>query len=146
MAGTRHFGNLGRNSLRGPSFKEFNFSVYKNTALTERVNLQIRAEFFNLLNHPNFSNPELPNFIADVGSPDHLHRAAYRLLSDHRHGRYWHRQSVPGWRRAAWHAAGGEDYVLVVSRECGADKSVSSHTQTSSELNLLRDFLGILSR
>ena len=84
VAGTRHFGNLGRNSLRGPSFKEFNFSVYKNTALTERVNLQIRAEFFNLLNHPNFSNPELPNFIADVGSPDHFtgqHTGFYQITA-----------------------------------------------------------------
>ncbi len=64
-AGTRHFGDLGRNSLRAPDFKEFNFSVFKNTAITERVNLQIRAEFFNLLNHPNFANPNLPNFITD---------------------------------------------------------------------------------
>ena len=54
----------------GPSFKEFNFSVFKNTAITERVILQIRAEFFNLFNHPNFSNPSMPNFIADIGSPD----------------------------------------------------------------------------
>jgi len=68
LAGTRHFGNQGRNSLRGPSFKEFNFSIFKNTALTERVNLQFRAEFFNLFNHPNFSNPELPNFIADAAN------------------------------------------------------------------------------
>jgi hypothetical protein len=67
LAGTRHFGNLGRNSLVGPSFKEFNFSVFKNTAITERVNLQLRAEFFNIFNHPNFANPELPNFIADPG-------------------------------------------------------------------------------
>ena len=84
VAGTRHFGDLGRNSLAGPSFKEFNFSVYKNTALTERVNLQIRAEFFNLLNHPNFSNPELPNFIADVGSPDFLtgrHSGFYQITA-----------------------------------------------------------------
>ena len=65
VAGTRHFGNLGRNSLRGPSFKEFNASIFKNTALSEHVMLQIRAEFFNLFNHPNFANPELPNFIAD---------------------------------------------------------------------------------
>ena len=36
----------------GPSFKEFNFSVFKNTAISERVNLQIRAEFFNLLQPP----------------------------------------------------------------------------------------------
>ena len=67
LAGTRHFGDLGRNSLRGPSFKEFNFSVFKNTALTERLNLELRAEFFNLFNHPNFANPLLPNFIADPG-------------------------------------------------------------------------------
>ncbi|HEY5175591.1 MAG TPA: hypothetical protein VII95_08515, partial [Terriglobales bacterium] len=67
LAGTRHFGNLGRNSLIGPSFKEFNFSVFKDTPITERVNLQLRAEFFNLFNHPNFANPELPNFIADPG-------------------------------------------------------------------------------
>lgn len=65
QAGSRHFGNLGRNSLRGPSFKELNGAIYKNTAITERVVLQLRAEFFNILNHPNFANPELPNFIAD---------------------------------------------------------------------------------
>jgi hypothetical protein len=65
IAGTRHFGDLGRNALRGPAFKEVNLSVYKNTLLTERVTLQFRAEFFNILNHPNFSNPNLPNFITD---------------------------------------------------------------------------------
>jgi hypothetical protein len=65
LAGTRHFGNLGRNQLIATSFKEWNFSVFKNTVITERVLLQLRAEFFNLLNHPNFSNPELPNYISD---------------------------------------------------------------------------------
>jgi hypothetical protein len=69
VPGTRHFGNMGRNSLRGPSFKEFNFAISKNTPITERVNLQIRAESFNLLNHPNFANPILPGFIADPGMP-----------------------------------------------------------------------------
>jgi len=64
-AGTRHFGNMGRNSLRGPAFKELNFSIFKRTALTERMNLQIGADFFNMFNHPNFSNPNLPNFITD---------------------------------------------------------------------------------
>jgi Carboxypeptidase regulatory-like domain/TonB-dependent Receptor Plug Domain len=63
--GTRHFGNLGRNALRAPAFKELNFSIYKKTALTERVNLQFNVDFFNLFNHPNFSNPNLPNFITD---------------------------------------------------------------------------------
>jgi outer membrane receptor protein involved in Fe transport len=65
LAGTRHFGNEGRNSLRGPSFKQFDFALYKDTAITERLNMQLRVEFFNLFNHPNFSNPLLPAFIAD---------------------------------------------------------------------------------
>jgi len=70
VPGTRHFGSLGRNSLKGPSFKEFNFSIFKDTKLAERVTMQLRAEFFNLFNHPNFSNPLLPNFIGNIGSPD----------------------------------------------------------------------------
>jgi hypothetical protein len=81
LSGTRHFGNLRRNSLRGPSFKEFNFSLFKNTAINERVNLAIRAEFFNILNHPNFSSPILPGFIADPGSPsaNGQHSGSYAL-------------------------------------------------------------------
>jgi len=46
-------------------FQRVQFSIFKNTAITERVILQIRAEFFNLFNHPSFSNPNLPNFITD---------------------------------------------------------------------------------
>ena len=52
----------------GPEFKQWDFALYKNTALTERVNMQLRAEFFNLLNHPNFANPLLPQFVADPGT------------------------------------------------------------------------------
>jgi outer membrane receptor protein involved in Fe transport len=65
VPGTRHFGNMRRNSLRGPSFKEWNFAFYKNTAITERVRMQFRVDFFNILNHPNFANPYLPAFLAD---------------------------------------------------------------------------------
>lgn len=61
-----HFGNEGRNSLRGPSFRQFDFSIYKDTKLTERVTMQLRFEAYNLLNHPNFANPYLPSFIADA--------------------------------------------------------------------------------
>jgi hypothetical protein len=69
IPGTRHFGNEGRDSLRGPSFKEWNFALYKTTSLTERVTMQLRADFFNILNHPNFANPFLPAFIADAAGP-----------------------------------------------------------------------------
>jgi hypothetical protein len=66
VPGTRHFGNEGRDSLRGPTFKQWDFAIYKNTQITEWLGMQLRAEFFNILNHPNFSNPFLPAFIADA--------------------------------------------------------------------------------
>jgi Carboxypeptidase regulatory-like domain/TonB-dependent Receptor Plug Domain len=70
IPGTRHFGSEGRNSLLGPTFKEFNFSVFKDTTLTEHLVMSLRAEFFNIFNHANFSNPFLPNFIGDIGAPN----------------------------------------------------------------------------
>jgi hypothetical protein len=68
VPGTRHYGNLGRNSLVGPTYKQWDFALYKNTSITERLKVQFRAEFFNVLNHPNFSSPLLPAFIADPAS------------------------------------------------------------------------------
>ncbi len=65
VPGTRHYGNEGRDALHGPTFKEWNFALYKNTAIAERVNMQFRVDFFNILNHPNFANPFLPSYIAD---------------------------------------------------------------------------------
>jgi len=61
-----HFGNEGRNSLLGPHFRQMDFSVFKNTAITERMKLELRFEAYNLFNHPNFANPYLPAFIADA--------------------------------------------------------------------------------
>jgi outer membrane receptor protein involved in Fe transport len=66
VPGTRHFGNEGRNSLLGPHFRQLDFSIFKNTQLTERLKLELRFEAYNLLNHPNFANPYLPLFIADA--------------------------------------------------------------------------------
>lgn len=47
-------GNMGRNIFRGPGFTNWDFSVSKSWRLTERMHLQLRGEFFNILNHPNF--------------------------------------------------------------------------------------------
>jgi hypothetical protein len=66
VAGTQHFGNVGRNAFRGPNYANFDFSLAKDTKLTERVNMQLRLDIFNILNHPNFSNPLLPNFAVDM--------------------------------------------------------------------------------
>jgi Carboxypeptidase regulatory-like domain/TonB dependent receptor len=52
-----HFGNLSRNAVTGPDFINADFSVIKNTKITETTNLQFRADMFDVLNHPNFGNP-----------------------------------------------------------------------------------------
>jgi len=67
VPGTRHFGNMGRNSLLGPDYRNFDFAITKMTAISERLKLQFRADFYNLTNHPNFANPLLPAFFADAG-------------------------------------------------------------------------------
>jgi hypothetical protein len=54
-AGT--FGNLGRNTIFGPDLAQIDFSVLKDTPITEGTKLQFRAEVFNLANHPNFAQP-----------------------------------------------------------------------------------------
>ena len=49
-----YFGNAGRGTISGPGFFNLDFSVKKNTQLTESTRLEFRAELFNILNHPNF--------------------------------------------------------------------------------------------
>ncbi len=66
VPGTQHFGNVGRNAFTGPHYRNFDFSLAKNTPLGERVTMQVRADFFNIFNHPNFSNPELPCYCVDA--------------------------------------------------------------------------------
>jgi hypothetical protein len=70
VIGTRHYGSEGRDSLNGPDYRQWDLAIFKNTPLSERVNVQLRADFFNIVNHPNFANPFLPAFIADPYSPN----------------------------------------------------------------------------
>jgi hypothetical protein len=53
------FGNLGRNSLRGPDFLWSDFYLTKWFPLTEHVKLRFESQFFNIFNHPNFSLPSV---------------------------------------------------------------------------------------
>lgn len=54
---TTTFGSLGRNAFVGPGFADLDLALVKNTKITERVNLQIRCDAFDLTNHPNYGNP-----------------------------------------------------------------------------------------
>ena len=49
-------GNEKTGQFRNPAFVQTDTTVYKNTHITERLNFQMRFEFFNLFNHPNFQN------------------------------------------------------------------------------------------
>ena len=57
-------GNAGRNIITGPGVTELDFSIFKNNyipRISERFNIQFRAELFNILNHSNFAPPAMPN-------------------------------------------------------------------------------------
>ena len=64
---TIFFGNLGRNTFKGPAIFNTDFSIFKNTAITERVRTQIGIEFFNLFNHANYT---VPNNNIDFNDPN----------------------------------------------------------------------------
>ena len=51
------FGNVGRNTMRGPGVVNTDLSLFRTFKITEKINLQARAESFNLTNTPHFANP-----------------------------------------------------------------------------------------
>jgi hypothetical protein len=50
-------GNSSRRFFHGPGINNWDMALHKTTAITERVHLEFRAEFFNLFNHAQFTNP-----------------------------------------------------------------------------------------
>ncbi|MCU0245631.1 MAG: carboxypeptidase regulatory-like domain-containing protein, partial [Bryobacter sp.] len=80
---TGTFGNMGRNSLRGPGVNKWDLSLNKTFALAERTRLTFRWELFNAFNHPSFTtigtalnttatgvNPLLNSFAVVTGTRD----------------------------------------------------------------------------
>ncbi len=63
------YGNVGRDTLIGPGFATLDLSLLKNSRISEKLNLQFRAEFFNILNRANFNTPNLIVFTSPVGIP-----------------------------------------------------------------------------
>jgi Carboxypeptidase regulatory-like domain/TonB dependent receptor len=69
-----NFGTMARNLFHGPHFANWDFSIFKNTRIKERVTAQFRAEFFNIINHPNYggvgTNPSAALFGCACETPD----------------------------------------------------------------------------
>ena len=63
------YGNLGRDTLEGPGLATWDLSLLKDTHLREKLNLQFRAELFNLLNRANFNTPNAVTFTPTGVSP-----------------------------------------------------------------------------
>ena len=61
------FGNVGRNTLLGPAFQQWDFSAIKTIPIHESMNLQFRAEFFNIFNNVNFQLPNNDLTSSDFG-------------------------------------------------------------------------------
>ncbi|HLK49463.1 MAG TPA: TonB-dependent receptor [Bryobacteraceae bacterium] len=58
-------GNLTRGAIRGPGFKNYDMSLFKNFRVRDRFNLQVRGEAYNLTNSPRLANP-----VTNINSPD----------------------------------------------------------------------------
>jgi hypothetical protein len=63
------YGNVGRDTITGPGLATWDFSALKDTHISERLNLQFRAEIFNLLNRANFNLPNAVVFTPSGVSP-----------------------------------------------------------------------------
>ena len=62
----QRFGTSPRNSIRGPGFWNLDMGVFRMISLPKNVNLQLRVDALNVLNHPNFANPG--NNVSDAGT------------------------------------------------------------------------------
>jgi hypothetical protein len=66
-AGT--YGYVGRDTLTGPGLAQLDLSLVKSTPLSEKLRLQFRTEFFNILNHANFATPNTVVFSSASTTP-----------------------------------------------------------------------------
>jgi hypothetical protein len=72
-------GNTGRGTVRGPGFGNWDVSLKKSFAFGERVNLQLRGETFNFLNHPNPDGFGSTNITSSLFSQITTFRAPRRI-------------------------------------------------------------------
>ena len=61
---------LHRNTLRGPHLTNLDLALAKTTAITERISLEFRVEYFNVLNHPEFAQPTFLDNATNINSPE----------------------------------------------------------------------------
>jgi len=75
------FGNVGRDAYIGPGLASWDFSAMKETRIRESLNLQFRAELFNLLNRANFNTPNLITHVLPPSSTTPVQSPAAGLIT-----------------------------------------------------------------
>ncbi len=63
---TKHFGNVPRNSFRGPHFSDVDATLFKDVYKKESLAFQVGAQAYNLFNHVNFGQPG--NFASNLST------------------------------------------------------------------------------
>ncbi|HZD46098.1 MAG TPA: hypothetical protein VE109_08450, partial [Acidobacteriaceae bacterium] len=77
----------------GPPLRKFDFSAFKGFQISDRISMQFRAEFFNILNHPNFNAPNFGgNGVTAIGGSGNFTNAAFGQIGSTRDAPYDPRQ------------------------------------------------------
>jgi hypothetical protein len=76
-----HPGSEGRNAFTSPKYTNFDLSLTKTSHLTKTITMELRADFFNVLNHTNFTNPLLPGFGIDIFGSSHVPVGSNRVVA-----------------------------------------------------------------
>ena len=74
-------GNLGRDTLVGPGYTDWDLSLLKSSRLNESTRLQFRAEFFNVLNHTNLQTPNEVVYTSGPSQGTSANQSAAAVLS-----------------------------------------------------------------
>jgi hypothetical protein len=74
-------GTLGRNVMRGFPMSQLDLAVRRHFSLGERMTLQLRAEAFNIFNHPNFGDPGANNDLANLLTSPNFGQSTQMLKS-----------------------------------------------------------------
>ncbi len=75
-------GSAGRDSVNNPNFFNWDFSLMKNTKITERLSAQFRAEFFDILNHPNFNLGQQQYLLSTTETLNAVSNPNYSQIND----------------------------------------------------------------
>jgi hypothetical protein len=82
-----------RATTYGPPFRRFDFSAFKGFQISDRFSMQFRAEFFNILNHPNFNAPNFGgNGVTSIGNSGNFTSSTFGEIGSTRDAPYDPRQ------------------------------------------------------